>query len=272
APTSDSHRTWRPAARSSAIQPGPAAASTSSTSSRWYSRTRPPATGRSREPTAGSSSSAAAESAASAAGLVVGRIALGRCRENVGGVVVDQPPAVGSALEQIRREDRGDREASVDFREDVLRAGDPGQVAARAGANVREREPHLGGVLEDRRPRGAHGVPADQDGPTRVDTLHVLAVRPHELHPRQVERLERLVEARVRLLDRGEVAHPASTSAPRPAGPQPRDGLQRAQPASTGAPRPAGPPPRAGRARPLIARPAAGAPPACRRRAPAAAL
>jgi hypothetical protein len=40
-----------------------------------------------------------------------------------------------------------------------------------------------------------------------VDALHVLAVRPDELHPRNIERLERLIEAGVRLLDGREIAH-----------------------------------------------------------------
>src|SRR5207244_3702771 len=103
------------------------------------------------------------------------------------------------------RQDRGDGDPAPDLREDVLGARHPPEVAAGGGPHVREREPHLRGVLEDRFPRRAHRFPADQERPARMHALHMLAVRPHEIHPREVERLERLIEARVRLLDLGEV-------------------------------------------------------------------
>src|SRR5262249_3216647 len=136
-------------------------------------------------------------------------------RERGGGGVVHEAPAVGAALEEIGREHGGDREPALDLREDVLGAGDPGQVAARAGAHVGQGEAHLAGVLEDRRPRRPHRLPADQDGPAGMDALHMLVVRPHALHPRQVERLERWVGARVRLLALGDVvAHGGAPSEP----------------------------------------------------------
>src|SRR4029453_18299929 len=121
--------------------------------------------------------------------------------------MVDHAPALGAALEQVGGQDRGDGEAAPDLREDVLGARHPPEVAAGGGAHVREREAHLGGVLEDCLPRCAHRLPADQERPARMHALHVLAVRPHLIHPREVERLERLVEARVGLLDLGEVTH-----------------------------------------------------------------
>src|SRR5262245_22080548 len=121
--------------------------------------------------------------------------------------MVDHSPSLRAALEQVSGQDRGDGEAAPDLREDVLGARHPPQAAAGGGAYVRERKAHFCGVLEDGLPRGAHRLPADQERPARMHALHVLAVCPYLVHPRQVERLERLIEARVGLLDLGEVTH-----------------------------------------------------------------
>ena len=73
----------------------------------------------------------------------------------------------------------------------------------RARADVRDGEPHLGGVDEDGLPRLAHRVPATQKRPAGMDALDVSPWAHTALHLREVERLERVVEARVRLLDLG---------------------------------------------------------------------
>src|SRR5262249_55752017 len=122
-------------------------------------------------------------------------------------MMVDHAPPLGPALEQVGGQHRGDGEAAPDLREDVLGARHPPEVAAGGSAHVREREAQLAGVLEDRLPRRAHRLPADQERPARMHALHVLAVRPHLVHPGEVERLECLVEAGVGLLDLGQVAH-----------------------------------------------------------------
>src|SRR5262249_25961162 len=96
-----------------------------------------------------------------------------------------------------------------------LGARHPPEVAGGGGAYVGEREAHLGGVFEDRLPRRAHRLPADQERPARMPTLHVLAVRPHLVHPREVQRLQRLVERACGLPDLGEVAHRGPVAAGR---------------------------------------------------------
>src|SRR5262245_28033063 len=129
--------------------------------------------------------------------------------------MVDHAPPLGPALEHVGRQDRGDGEAAPDLGEDVLGARHPPEVAGGGGAYVGEREAHLGGVFEDRLPRRAHRLPADQERPARMHTLHVLAVRPHLVHPREIPRLERLVAVPVGLLVLGEVAHRGPVAAGR---------------------------------------------------------
>src|SRR5947208_237352 len=142
----------------------------------------------------------------------VGRV--GRRADDVRRVVVDQAPAaVVAALEDVGREHRRDGHALADLREDVLRAGDPGEVAHHLGEDLRDREAHLGRALEDGLPRGPHGLPADEERPAGMDALHVLAVGPDRLHLAEVERLEGAVEARVGLLDLLEVGHPDNFTA-----------------------------------------------------------
>jgi len=119
----------------------------------------------------------------------------------VGRVVVDEAPARALALEDVGREDGGDREAPAGLRQDVLRAVDPSEVAAHLDTDVGDGEPHLGRALEDGGPGPPDLVPAVESAPARMDAGDVAAVGPHVVHLGEIQALERAVEALVRLLD-----------------------------------------------------------------------
>ena len=143
-------------------------------------------------------------------------VRFGRQPQPVGGVVMDEPPALVVALEQVGGEDGRHTHAATDLGQDVLGAGDPGEVATDVHVDLGQREAHLLGVREDRLPRRADGVPAAQQWPARVHAARVLAVHPHPVHLGDVERLEGAIEVGVGLLDVGGVAHGQVTTSRSP--------------------------------------------------------
>src|SRR5262245_2653214 len=137
------------------------------------------------------------------------RLGGGRAHD-VRGVVEHHLPAVGLALEDVRRDDRRDRHAASHLGEDVLGAGDPGETARDGELHVADGEADLARVVEDGLPGRAHVLPSGQQRPARVDALDVLAVRPDLLHLGEIEGLERAVEARIGLFDLEAPAHHGS--------------------------------------------------------------
>ena len=111
---------------------------------------------------------------------------------------MNHAPAAGTALEYVRRENRGDADAALALRQDVLRTGDPGQVGSGHHLDVGQRETHLVRVGEDGLPRCAHRLPAAEHRPAGMHALDVVSMRPQLLHRGQVERLERAIEGGVR--------------------------------------------------------------------------
>src|ERR671935_1427056 len=103
---------------------------------------------------------------------------------------MNHQPLATPALEHIRGEERRHRDLAARMGEDVLAAGHPGQVTIDVDAGSGDAEAHLAAVSEDRLPGLAHGVPARQQTPARMDTADMLAVGPDLVHLGDVQTLE----------------------------------------------------------------------------------
>ena len=92
--------------------------------------------------------------------------------------MVDHQPLAVPALERVGGEECGHRDLAPRVGEDVLAAGEPGEVALHVHVDVADAEAHLVAVPEDGLPGLAHRVPAREQAPAGVDAADVIAVRP----------------------------------------------------------------------------------------------
>src|SRR5215813_3094896 len=123
--------------------------------------------------------------------------------QDVRGMMKDHAPPRPRALEDIGHEDGGDRDVSLELRENVLRARHPGESTVHLYLNVRESEPELPAVLEDGLPGLPHALPAREEAPAGMNTAHVVGVPPQLVHGLEIAALDGAVEAIVGLLDLG---------------------------------------------------------------------
>src|SRR3954468_2610631 len=107
----------------------------------------------------------------------------------------------------------------LDAGEDVLLAGDDGEVSVDLGGDPGEEELDVAGVGPQHRPRTHDPRAADEYGPARVNAANVVRVVPDGLHAVEVGDLEGLVELLVGGGDRLDVSRGSHEH--RPCGPQP---------------------------------------------------
>src|SRR3954471_1400010 len=93
----------------------------------------------------------------------------------------------------------------LDAGEDVLLAGDDGEVSVDLGRDTGQEELDVAGVRHQHRPRPHDPGATDEYGPARVNAANVVRVVPDGLHAVEVGDLEGLVELLVGGSDRVDV-------------------------------------------------------------------
>src|SRR3954453_6569668 len=106
-----------------------------------------------------------------------------------------QSPTLATSPEDVRREHLLAAAQAAQIRpalgfldagEDVLLAGDDGEVPVDLGGDAGEEELDVAGVGHQHRPRPHHTRAADEYGPARVNAANVVRVVPDGLHPVEV--------------------------------------------------------------------------------------
>src|SRR6185295_19531181 len=117
-------------------------------------------------------------------------------------MVVEHPPSLRRAQEEVRGLGHGHADVTVAGGGDVLRAAHHADVAQHldVDAGGDDADPTRPG--EDLLERLPHLLPPHEKVPPRMDAAHPRFLQPHALHGREVELFDRAVERAVRLTKR----------------------------------------------------------------------
>ncbi len=113
-------------------------------------------------------------------------------------MMMNHQPSALNLLEQVRGEHPALQPRLSLPAGNVLRTDHPAHIPRDLDLDFGEIELHRERVVEDQDPGIANGWPADSEGPTGMDTGHVLLLGPDPIHPHDVQTFEGLVELPVR--------------------------------------------------------------------------
>src|SRR5579885_54510 len=109
----------------------------------------------------------------------------------------DHEPSVSHALEGVGAEHLGADDAVVTALGEIFLDDHDGKIAAYYHFQVAEFEFHLEGAFEDALPARHHRTPSQELAPSGMDADDALILKPHGLHPGDIEALKRLVKGAI---------------------------------------------------------------------------